>query len=70
MEHDPGVGGEKPVRPNAVALVQAAADEVGAVERNRVSIFSRLTGDLAKDQVLSLQRREDQCRSPFRLAEI
>lgn len=54
ITHDPGVGGKKPVWPNMATLVQTAVDKVGAFEPDRVSVFPCLTGDLAKDLVVSL----------------
>lgn len=70
VNDDTGVCGEQPIRAYSTVLIEAAADEVGYVETNGILILASLAGDLAKNQVMTPQSREDQRGTPFGLAEV
>lgn len=70
IDHDPRVRSEEPVRPDTATLAQPTGHEIRRIQADGVSIFPCLAGDLAEDQVVTLQRRQDQRGSPLRLAQV
>jgi len=59
IDDDPRIRSEEPVRPDTATLAQPASDEIRRIQADGVSVFPCLAGDLAEDQVVTLQRCQD-----------
>jgi len=70
VDDDAGIRREQPIRANPAALVEAARDEVTAIEPNRVLVGSGLAGDLAQDDVVAFERSDDQRWPSLGVAEV
>lgn len=65
---DARIGGEQPFRANPARLLQPAGHEVGVHQRDRISVTPQLTGDLAQNEVIAPERRQDECQPALRRA--
>src|ERR1035441_3754811 len=70
VNDDSRIGGECPMRTNPAALVEPTQDKINVIQANRVLTGSRLAGDLAKDDIVTLERGDHQCRPSLCLAEV
>lgn len=52
------------------ALAEPTAYEVGSVESHGIAILASLAGDLAKNEIVTLQCSKHQSRTPLGLAEV
>lgn len=70
IDDDSRVGRKQAVGTNPAALIETAGNKIATFELNRVLICSRLAGDLAENQVVSLQGSNHQGRTAFGLTEV
>jgi len=67
VQYDFGIGGEKPIGPNATWLIQTTGVEIGCAKHDGVFVEFGLAGNLAKYDVVTTQRRKNQGGTPLRL---
>jgi hypothetical protein len=70
INYDAGVRRKQSIGAYAAALAEPAVYEVGCVESHGIAILASLTRDLAKNEIVTLQCREHQRRTPLGLAEV
>jgi len=69
VECDSGIGGEKPIGPDATRPIQTTRLEIGRVKHDGVLVGFGLAGNLAKYDVVAAQGRKNQCGTPLRLGQ-
>lgn len=65
VQDQSSVRGEDPVRPHVARLLQAAGSEVRVSNGNCVTVLGLLAGDLAEDQIVTVEPAEHEGWPPF-----
>ena len=68
VKHDMAIGGKQTVRPYIASLFEGAALKIFVLQRDCIFVSDALTGDLAKQEIVSIQLSYDQGWTPFCLS--
>jgi hypothetical protein len=70
VKHQRAIGGKDPIRPHIAELSQAAGYKVFISKEDRITIVKLPAGDLAEDQIVALQRTENESRASLGIRQV